>query len=117
MGEFLLGSLAVVFWIGVCFMWIFALIDMFVRRDLRGFAKALWLLVIIFLPVLGVLIYLIARPAHVAWSSGSSTVDAIAPRDMEVGEIEKLDMMRRQGILTEQEFIAIRDQTLVQGGM
>jgi hypothetical protein len=115
--EFLLGSLAVVLWIGVCFMWVFALIDMFVRRDLHGFAKALWLLAIIFLPVLGVLIYLIARPANLAWSPGSSPADHIGPRDMEVGEIEKLDMMRRQGILTEQEFIAIRDQTLVQGGM
>lgn len=49
----------------VFIVWIFILfqviIDIFRSHDLHGFAKALWLIFIIFLPFLGVLLYLIAR--------------------------------------------------------
>jgi hypothetical protein len=44
---------------------IYAFIDNFRRRDHSGWAKAGWALVIIILPLLGTLIYLIARPAVV----------------------------------------------------
>ncbi len=44
---------------------IYAFIDNFRRRDHSGWAKAGWALVIIILPLLGTLIYLIARPAAV----------------------------------------------------
>ena len=43
-------------------LWVFTLVDLFVRHDLKGFQKALWLLCIVLLPVIGVLIYFIARP-------------------------------------------------------
>ncbi len=49
-----------VLWIFVV-IWVF--IDNFRRHDHHGFAKALWLLFIIFIPVIGVCAYLIARPA------------------------------------------------------
>jgi predicted PurR-regulated permease PerM len=46
--------------------WIFAVIwvfiDNFRRRDHSGWAKALWTIAIIFVPILWVLFYLIARP-------------------------------------------------------
>ncbi len=46
-------------------VWIWLLIvvfgDIFRSHDIGGFAKALWVLLVIFLPLLGVLIYLIAR--------------------------------------------------------
>lgn len=51
--------------IPLVFAWAFVLVDMFVRRDLSGWGKAGWLLVIIVLPLLGALIYLIARPSYV----------------------------------------------------
>jgi integral membrane sensor domain MASE1 len=47
----------------VVFTVIFAFIDNFRRRDHSGWAKATWAIVIIFLPILGTIIYLIARPA------------------------------------------------------
>ena len=50
----------------VFFTVIWAFIDNFRRRDHSGGAKAGWALVIIILPLLGTLIYLIARPADVA---------------------------------------------------
>jgi len=48
-----------VIWISLIVM---VLIDMFGRRDLSGWAKAGWTLLIIFLPLIGVLIYMISRP-------------------------------------------------------
>lgn len=59
-----------VFWTLVLFslfvLWIFtvlwAFVDNFRRRDHGGWAKALWFLFILFLPVLGVFVYLLARP-------------------------------------------------------
>ena len=36
--------------------------DNFRRRDHSGWAKALWTIAIIFVPILGVFFYLIARP-------------------------------------------------------
>jgi len=49
----------------VFFAVIWAFIDNFRRRDHSGWAKAGWALVILCLPLLGTLIYLIARPATV----------------------------------------------------
>src|SRR6185369_6428840 len=47
-----------VIWIWVLFM-VFA--DLFSRNDVSGWGKAGWTLLVIFLPLLGVLIYLIAE--------------------------------------------------------
>ena len=42
-------------------LWGFALVDLFQRRDLR-WLKVVWLVFIIFLPIIGPLIYLLVRP-------------------------------------------------------
>jgi hypothetical protein len=49
----------------IIFTVIYAFIDNFRRRDHSGWAKALWALIIIIFPLLGTLVYLIARPASV----------------------------------------------------
>jgi len=43
----------------MCLFWVFG--DLFRSHDLGGLAKTLWVLFIIFLPFLGLLVYLIAR--------------------------------------------------------
>jgi hypothetical protein len=62
----------VIWWMTIFFawvMWIFVVINVFIdnfrRPDHSGFAKAIWTFLIVFLPVLGVLAYLIARPRDV----------------------------------------------------
>ena len=40
-------------------------IDNFARQDHSGWAKAMWTILIVFMPFLGVIIYLIARPSDV----------------------------------------------------
>jgi hypothetical protein len=44
---------------------IWALIDNFRRKDHDGLAKALWFLFILFLPIIGVFVYILARPPDV----------------------------------------------------
>jgi len=58
-----------VFWTVIeIFLWvlwfwvlIYVFVDIFRSRDLSGVAKALWFLLVLFIPLIGVLIYLIAR--------------------------------------------------------
>jgi hypothetical protein len=45
----------------ILLLWCFALVDLFMRKDI-GMAKIIWLLVIIVIPVLGSVIYLLVRP-------------------------------------------------------
>jgi len=59
----------VVWWICIVSFWIMwiavviqVFIDNFRRQDHSGFAKAMWTILIVFLPILGVIIYMIARP-------------------------------------------------------
>ena len=52
------GLVLVVFFVIWCF------IDNFRRRDHHGWAKALWAVVILFFPIFGSLIYIIARPTE-----------------------------------------------------
>jgi hypothetical protein len=51
------------FLFGIVFAVIWAFIDNFRRHDHSGWAKAGWAFLILVLPLLGTLIYLIARPA------------------------------------------------------
>jgi phage shock protein PspC (stress-responsive transcriptional regulator) len=47
----------------IVFFIIWCLVDNFQRRDHHGWAKAGWLILILFLPLLGSIIYVIARPS------------------------------------------------------
>jgi hypothetical protein len=61
-GQFLLYLLAVFAWFGLISIWVFAMFDMFRRRDIPGVGKAIWLVVIVLLPVIGTVVYFLARP-------------------------------------------------------
>jgi len=52
-----------IFFMWVIWIWILiaVFIDIFRSHDLGGFAKALWFLFVLLIPLLGVLVYLIAR--------------------------------------------------------
>ena len=56
------------FWLFFIFIplllaWIYTIVDIFQRPDEGGLTKFLWVLLILFLPLLGMLIYFIARPS------------------------------------------------------
>ena len=53
-----------IFFAWVIWIWLLILVlsDNFRRRDHSGWAKAGWTLLVIFLPLIGVLLYMIVRP-------------------------------------------------------
>src|SRR4249920_3465326 len=60
-GSFLLALFEIFLFFAwfMCLFWIFG--DIFRSKDLGGVAKTLWVLFVIFIPWLGILVYLIAR--------------------------------------------------------
>jgi len=50
-------------WVIFIYLLILVLADNFRRTDHSGWAKAGWTLFVIFVPLLGVLVYMIARPS------------------------------------------------------
>jgi hypothetical protein len=71
-------------------MWVWTAIlcfgDIFRRDDIGGFAKAIWIILIIFLPLLGVLIYLIAYHGGIAARNARTAAASQAAFDQHVRE-------------------------------
>ncbi|SDL87263.1 Phospholipase_D-nuclease N-terminal [Arthrobacter sp. ov407] len=59
--DVLLWSFWFFIWIAALMVWFRCLMDLFSDRELSGWAKAGWVILLIFVPWLGALIYLIAR--------------------------------------------------------
>ena len=53
--------LEIFLWVLWIWILIYVFIDIFRSRDLSGWGKALWFLFVLFIPLIGVLVYLIAR--------------------------------------------------------
>lgn len=74
------GVLLTILWFVLWMLWIFTLIyviaDVFRSRDLRGIAKAVWLLFILFVPFIGMLVYVIVRGDDMSRSPGFKARDA-----------------------------------------
>lgn len=51
------------FWIPVTAIWVVTLFDIFRRPGMSGVARAVWVVAVIVLPVIGTVIYLISRPS------------------------------------------------------
>jgi Short C-terminal domain/Phospholipase_D-nuclease N-terminal len=106
------------FFLWVIWIWILIMvfIDIFRSRDLSGVAKALWFLFVLFIPLIGVLVYLIVRGGSMheravaqaqhqdqefrqyvqqaAASSPASTAD----------QLSKLADLRDRGVISAEEF-------------
>jgi hypothetical protein len=60
-GEVLLWSFWFFIWIAALMVWFRCLFDLFADKSLSGWGKAGWVLLLVFVPWFGALIYLIAR--------------------------------------------------------
>lgn len=113
LGEALLTVLAIFFIVIWIWILITVLIDLFRDHELSGWWKAVWVFFLVFLPVITVLIYLIARGGgmrqralaeqkqlqeaseqYIRSVAGSSPVD----------ELHKLDELRARGAISQEEF-------------
>jgi len=108
--------LEVFLWVIWIWILITVFIDIFRSHDLSGVAKALWFLFVLFIPLIGVLVYLIARGGemhdravrqaqdrdralrdyylHQAPQSSGGTAD----------QLERLASLRDRGVISNEEF-------------
>jgi hypothetical protein len=113
------------FWIFVYVAYLFTLIyiaiDIFRSRDLNGWLKALWVILLVFLPFITGLVYLIARGQGMAERSAGSRPEIVEYSDEEVrkvsfanptDEIAKAAALRDQGVITDGEFQALKNKAL-----
>ena len=109
------------FWIYVLMAYFFALFsvigDIFRDHTLNGWGKALWLIFLIFLPILALLVYVIARGRGMSERSMRSAADARKETDAYIrsvastssaDEIAKAQSLLESGAISPEEFAALK---------
>ena len=105
-------------WFFLFFIWIWLLIlvfsDIFRSHDLSGWGKALWSIFIIFVPYLGVFVYLIARghkmqehamqQAEQQDASMRQYVQNVTASGGAADEIARLAELHAKGVISDAEF-------------
>jgi Short C-terminal domain/Phospholipase_D-nuclease N-terminal len=122
LGEFL-WSLLVIFFMVIYFMMLFqVIVDIFRRQDASGAKKALWLLFLLVIPLVGLLIYMIANgqgmtERNVAVMRDSQQqfddhVRTVAASSGPAGEIEKAKQLLDSGAISQDEFNQLKARAL-----
>lgn len=99
----------------VVLAWAFALVDLFRRHDLHGWAKAGWLLVILLLPLLGPAIYIAYRPVQ---ATDIARIDEAAEHDQQraaahaTDALHKLAELHDRGKISDEEYEAQKTKLL-----
>ena len=103
------------FFLWVVWIWIFVMIifDIFRSHDLSGWGKALWVLFVAIIPVIGVLVYLIVRGGSMherAQQQAARQDEAFrgyvqdAASTSTADQLTKLADLKSQGVITDDEF-------------
>jgi type VI protein secretion system component VasK len=106
-----------IFFLWVIWIWLLitVFIDIFRSHDLSGWGKALWFLFVLLIPLVGVLVYLIARgdkmherAAQQAQQQDAEARayirDAASPSASSADELTKLAGLRDHGVISDEEF-------------
>lgn len=114
----------IIFFLWVIWIWVLivVLMDVFRRHDTSGWAKAAWVFFIIFVPLLGVLTYLIVngqgmsernvKEARQSQSQMDDYVRSVASTSGAAGEIEKAKQLLDSGAIDQQEYDALKQKAL-----
>jgi hypothetical protein len=106
-----------VFTIFIFIMWFWLLIsiggDLFRRHDISGWGKAIWIIVLILIPYIGVLAYVISQGRGMAERNMQQAQQAREELRRVAGfsaadEIEKLDQLKKAGSISDAEFTRLR---------
>jgi Short C-terminal domain/Phospholipase_D-nuclease N-terminal len=114
----LLGAFWTILEIFLWVLWIWVLvyifIDIFRSRDLSGVAKALWFIFVLFIPLIGVLVYLIVRgssmheravrEAQQQDQAARAYIREAASEGTSADQLAKLADLRDRGVITPDEF-------------
>ena len=111
--NFLVDVLAIFMFVVWFWLLIIVFSDLFRRRDISGWGKALWVIGLIIFPYIGVFVYLITQGSGMAERNAQSAQQARDELRRVVGfsaadEIQKLDGLKRSGSITEEEFKHLR---------
>jgi len=117
-GNVLWTMLVFFFWFMAIWIFITVFADSFRRRDLSGWAKGGWILLIFIVPFLGALIYLIARPKMTEqdkedmerMQAAEMRVSGYSPAD----EVAKLSKLRDEGKITAEEYEEMKKRAMMQ---
>lgn len=106
--------LEIFLWVLWIWILIYVFIDIFRSHDLSGWAKALWFLFVLFIPLIGVLVYLIARGGKMQERAAQdaqqrdrqfrSYVKDAAGSQTTADQLTKLADLRDRGVITADEF-------------
>jgi len=101
----------IIFFAWIMFItWVILLmIDNFRRKDHGGGAKALWFLFIIFFPIVGAIVYTIARPAAADYGE---TISAASGPSSTADELSRLNELRTQGAISDAEYEDLKARTI-----
>ena len=115
-------------WVAWIWVLIWVITDIFRSPDLSGGAKAGWFAFVFFIPVIGLLVYLIARGGEMhdraearaardyeyrrSYTSGAPASAAPGPRASTVDQLQSLADARDRGTITDQEFEAQKAKIL-----
>ena len=114
----------VIFFAFVVWIWLlFAVIaDLFRRHDASGFAKVMWIIIVIVLPYLGVFVYLLIehegmtersmKSQQAAQEQFDAYVQQTAGRADPAEQIAKAKQMLDSGTITQAEFEQIKSKAL-----
>lgn len=119
------GVIGWIFWATVFFAYLMALFavisDLFRDRGMSGWGKAVWLIFLLFLPVLTVLVYLVARGkgmnerAQESAESSRESTEAYIRRvagNSPSEEIAKAKDLLDSGAINQEEFESIKRRTV-----
>ena len=113
--------LADVFSIFIFVLWFWLLItvfgDLFRRHDISGWAKVIWVIVLIIIPYLGIFIYLISQHRGMAERQQQRAQQARDELRQVVGysaadEIEKLERLKNSGTISNEEYTRLRTRAV-----
>jgi Short C-terminal domain/Phospholipase_D-nuclease N-terminal len=106
--------LEIFLWVIWIWILIYVFIDIFRSRDLSGWGKALWFIFVLFIPLIGVLVYLIVRGGsmHERAVREAQQQDQEARRYIQeaagapstADQLAKLADLRDRGVITPAEF-------------
>ena len=106
--------LEIFLWVLWIWILIYVFIDIFRSRDLSGWGKALWFLFVLFIPLIGVLVYLIARGGKMQERAMQDArqqdkefrayVQDAAGSGSSADQLAKLADLRDRGVISPEEF-------------
>jgi len=116
-GNFLLDVLAIFVFVLWFWLLITVISDLFRRHDTSGVVKAIWVIVLIIFPYLGVFIYLISQSRGMAERNSQRAQQAREELRQVVGfsaadEIEKLERLKNAGTISNEEYTRLRARVM-----